>query len=103
MKIIPFDTCTHSQKIGMLYELFPKEMPAFCQYVSDMAITIQETAEANKSKWNNPIFNFSTWLFIIREIESNLKRFVKDKNKNGLLFTELLYSGYQFYFMDYCI
>lgn len=103
MEIIPFNNSTHSQKMSMLYDLFPDHMPSFIEYVKNMAITIQESPEIQIRHWNNPFFNFSTWLTIIQTVQTNLIRFDKARDKDGIQFTKLFYSDHQFYFMDYCI
>ena len=95
--------CTAQAKGQLLYEFFPSEIPSlldFIQYTSENILAFEDD---NRDRWNHPNYTFTTWLYLIRNVELAIAEFKKCKKRDAHLFATLLYKGNQSLYINYCI
>ncbi|WP_367866986.1 hypothetical protein [Pedobacter sp. WC2423] len=95
--------CTAQAKGQLLYEFFPGEIPPlldFIQYTSENILAFEDD---NRDRWNHPNYTFTTWLYLIRNVELAVAEFKKCKKRDAYLFATLLYKGNQSLYINHCV
>lgn len=86
----------------LLHELFPKEIPAFVDFVKRVCLTIQEDETEEHFKGEHAIIGFDFWLQLVRDTESRIDRYGDKLHKRSRLFADQLFDGQHMLLMRYC-
>lgn len=98
-----FAELTNIDRAGLLFDLFPQEIPAFLEFAQNTAATVREDQVLSEKNWNNPIFTFSYWLALASRIEDNIDKHSLRMAKSKALFARYLFEGHLAVFTAYCL
>lgn len=86
-----------------MHQLFPSEIPDLVKFVSGMCATIQEEEQAQRAKWDNGLFDFDFWLFLVSDAEKRIKQYGVKLHRSSGLFADQLFDGYGAIYMVHCL
>lgn len=99
----PIEDLTNVDKAKILFQLFPKEMPALIEFITSMCITIKEDEQVNRSKWDNGFMDFDYYLSLIGLVQDKIARYGKKLHSSYHLFGDQLFDGMLAIFANHCI
>lgn len=99
----PFAELTNIDKAGLLFDLFPAEIPDFIAFTHNTAATVREDQVMGEKNWDNGIFTFNYWLALASRIEESTDRHSSRIAKSKALFARYLFEGHLTTFTTYCL
>lgn len=99
----PLENLINVEKARLLHELFPQEIPALLEYVSNMCLTIQEDEQLTRTQWENGLMTVEAWLSFVEEVGNKISRYGKRLHAQSRLFADQLFDGYAALYMVHCM
>ena len=99
----PLEQLINVEKARLLHELFPQEIPALLEYISNICRTIQEEEQLLRNRWDNGLFTFDVWLSFVQEVNNKIGRYGKRLHTQSGLFADQLFDGYLALYMVHCL
>ena len=94
---------TNVEKAGMLYDLFPREIPELLDAIQGMCQAVKEDKDGHQRAWNNGFLNWDLWLALLGEAERKIGKYKTKMAKSKRLFTDQLFDGYVVMFTVHCL
>lgn len=99
----PLQQLNNVERAGLLFSLFPEEMPALVGFIDGMAAATLEDKQAFCNSWNNALFSADLWLEWVAQVKKAIDRYGTQLHVKKRLFTDQLFDGYLACFSAYCI
>jgi len=91
---------TNSGKGKLLFDLFPDEMPALVDHLSEVCENFSTKQERIKKDWDNGFMPFEYWLGLSQDCAAILKKHGHAMRKSSKIFSEQLFYGYTALFVN---
>ncbi|TRW21553.1 hypothetical protein FMM05_20055 [Flavobacterium zepuense] len=97
------EVMTNVEKAGVLFDLFPREIPEFLDAIHGMCQAVKEDEDGHKRAWNNGFLNWDLWFALLTEAERKIRRYKTKMAKNKRLFADQLFDGYVVMYTVHCL
>ncbi len=91
------------ERARLLFELFPREIPAFLQFQKAITDNLVRDPDQLKEKWTNEFFQLDFWMQQVSEIQRKLDRYTHQLAKRSTLFADQLFDGYLAMYSAHCL
>lgn len=98
----PLEQLINTEKAALLFQLFPAEIPAFLEYVSNMNDTLKEEQERQRENWQG-LITFELWMQLVNQAEQTIAKYGRQLHKSHRLFSEQLFDGNLAIYLIHCL
>ena len=94
---------TNVDKAALLHQLFPEEIPALLEFITDMCQSIKEDEALNRKAWDAGFMSFDYWLILLNQSQELIRLKGSLMIRSYKVFSEQLFSGYTAIYVNHCI
>jgi hypothetical protein len=99
----PLTKLSNTERAGLLFELFPEEIPKFLQFIIEFTNAIIADPDTLKNEAIDQIHTTEFWQRLVNNAKSKLDQYGNELAKNSKLFSEKLFDGYNSIYVGYCL
>lgn len=100
----PIEQLNNVESAKLLFDLFPKEIAPFTEFVKGMCLTVQEEKETQRELWEkNGFYSFDYWLGLVSHVDDKIKHYGKKLHKSSRLFSDQLFDGTTALYSLHCL
>lgn len=100
----PLNNLSNADRAKLMFQLFPKEMPALIQYTKEQCKNIIDNETSVREQWQpNSIFTFDFWLALVKDAAQKIEKYGDELSKSSHLFSDQLFDGYICLAMCSCV
>lgn len=90
------------ERAALLYNLFPKEIPALIDFTKGIAEINQQEEARQREQWKNGLFSFDFWMAQVNAVADEIAGHRTGKFTK-MEFSVRLFEGYKAMFMHHCL
>ncbi|SEK23148.1 hypothetical protein [Parapedobacter koreensis] len=90
---------TNTEKLRLLHDLFPNEIPELLDDILGFCTAFKENAAKYKEAWDSNDFTFETWMHLSQQTEKLIKKKRFDMVRSSRIFSEHLSFAYEVFFV----